>query len=134
MDLILAAIAVALISTAILLYIAAKRVAPAIDDPMPKRMKQFNSSKSAKMIMNDIVNLATKSHYSVDETDESTGRIIVSKGATLFSWGFFFPIQIVEKSDNSCLVTVGIKSKLIQIGPIVWWHLDRLIKQIQNSP
>ena len=57
--------------------------------------------------------------YRVDDADPATRRLVLSSSVTLFSWGFFYPIEIHPHGTAGARIEVGIQSRLIQWGPVV---------------
>ncbi|ANN17901.1 hypothetical protein SD37_21125 [Amycolatopsis orientalis] len=56
--------------------------------------------------------------YSVEDHDATRGIVILSSRPTAFTWGFFYP-AVIHAEGAGTRVDVGIKSKLIQYGPLV---------------
>ncbi len=61
--------------------------------------------------------------YKVDDADRARGLIVLSTAPSFTTWGFFYPVEIVARPGGGSTIHVGIKSKVIQVGPIVGiWH------------
>jgi hypothetical protein len=56
--------------------------------------------------------------FHVDDSDADSKRIVLSSNPTVFSWGFFYPIEIAPFERGS-KITIGIKSKFLWAGSIV---------------
>ncbi len=56
--------------------------------------------------------------FKVDDSDAASNILVLSSPATLFSWGFLYPVFITPNGSGSKIV-VGCGSKLIQLGPVV---------------
>jgi TIR domain len=85
----------------------------------PSKLLSFTTGCTVENSMKIILLFAKENDYKVEEFDENKGIIILSDSMTLFSNGFFYPIYLVTENEKSTLIEIGIKSKLIQFGPIV---------------
>jgi hypothetical protein len=56
--------------------------------------------------------------YSIDDTDPARGIVILSSPPRSFDLGFFYPTMIHPEGTGTG-IEVGIKSKVIQYGPLV---------------
>ncbi len=56
--------------------------------------------------------------YRTDDLDADRGVLVLSSRPTLVTWGFFYPIFIHADGTGS-RIEVGIKSRFIQLGPLV---------------
>ena len=59
--------------------------------------------------------------------------IVLEESASASSWGFFFPVFVSKQSDGSTLIEVGIKSKLVQVGPVVSRSHDKCVSGIKAA-
>jgi len=56
--------------------------------------------------------------YKVDDSDAASRIVILSSRPTFATWGFFYPI-IVHAAGTGSRLEIGIRSKLVQGGPLV---------------
>ena len=61
------------------------------------------------------------SKYTVEFVDMNRGFTILSEEPTLFHNGFFYPIYIIERKNNT-EIEVYIKRKWIFLGPLIRRH------------
>jgi hypothetical protein len=62
--------------------------------------------------------------FIADDSDPNAKVIVLSSPVSLFSWGFLYPVFIHAEGAGS-RIEIGIKSKFVQIGPVVGkWHRD----------
>ncbi|MCK4352032.1 hypothetical protein KAW65_01345 [candidate division WOR-3 bacterium] len=95
-------------------------------------LPSFTTNQSQEIVMDRIISKAEQSKYTIEVTDRERGRIILSEGISGWSWGFFYPIYI-SNEDGLTLIETGIRSRLIQIGPIPRRHHRRCIEFIKSS-
>jgi len=69
--------------------------------------------------------------YRVDDRDPATRVLVMSSRPTGFTWGFLYPIFISER-DRGARVEVGIKSRFIQVGPLVTRAHDQVMAAIED--
>lgn len=56
----------------------------------------------------------------------------MSKSLGFFDYGFFFPIYVSAENDKT-LIEIGIRSKVLQLGPIPERTLERFVAGIKAS-
>lgn len=57
------------------------------------------------------------------DSDPATRAILLQTNPTFATWGFFYPISIQPGPRGGSRIRIGIKSKVIQWGPLVTkWH------------
>jgi len=56
--------------------------------------------------------------FAVADANESRQAVLLTTKPTFATWGFFYPVFIVQ-SQAGCQLTVGIRSRLFQVGPLV---------------
>jgi hypothetical protein len=69
--------------------------------------------------------------YRVDDADAASHALVLSVPPSPFTWGFFFPIWITPGTGGGSVVEIGIRSKLIQIGPLVTRAHDQCVAAIE---
>jgi len=99
----------------------------------PSNLNSFVADADSQAVLKIIVRFAQQTGYSIDTLEENTGRIVLSDSATATSWGFFYPIFVSQREDGKTLVEVGIKSKAIQVGPVVSQHHEKCFNGIKAA-
>jgi hypothetical protein len=117
----------------IFLIIAQTRKGSSTLTEKPSNLKSFVANASSEVVLKTIVRFAQQTGYIVDTIEENNGRIALSDSATATSWGFFYPIFLSQQEDGKTLVEIGIKSKAIQVGPIVTQHHDKCFNGIKAA-
>lgn len=115
------------------LIIAAMRRGSSATGSKPSRLQSFTATGSPQETLKAIIRFAQQAGYQISAIDEAKGQLVLEESASLTSWGFFFPVFVSPKSDNSTLVEVGIKSKLVQVGPIVSRSHEKCVNGIKAS-
>jgi len=100
-------------------HISKTRKAALLLKQKPKRLLEFITYQSPKTIIEHVSLLARTFNYTIEDIDESIGRIILGSAHNWTSWGFFYPVYVSIQNDGSTLVEVGIKSRLSQSGRLV---------------
>lgn len=85
----------------------------------PRTLRSLSTTLDARATFKAILKFATKTGYEVEAFDEENGRLVLSDRPTITTWGFFYPIFISTVKERQTLVEIGIKSRLIQVGPLV---------------
>ncbi|MCF7793061.1 MAG: hypothetical protein K9N09_04010 [Candidatus Cloacimonetes bacterium] len=98
----------------------------------PKNLTQIYSQLEPEIILKSIIKFARISKYEIDHFDEENNIIILSKAIGFFDYGFFFPIYISIENSRT-LIEIGIKSKVLQLGPIPERTLERFVTGIKTS-
>ncbi len=96
-----------------------------------QRRGQFMVKLPADQIRAKLLELAKSKGYTIEETSEL--QIVLADQPTATSWGFFYPITLSTKPDGTTILTIGIKSRLMQFGPVVSKHHKRLMEQITSA-
>jgi hypothetical protein len=99
----------------------------------PKRLHSITTTNNPQETLKAIVRFAQQSNYHLSFIDEIKYQTVLEDSPSLTSWGFFYPIFISQRDDKTTLIEVGIKSKLVQIGPIVSIHHQRCINGIKAA-
>ena len=113
------------------LIIGAMRKASAVLGSKPRKHQTFTSMHNTQETLKAIVRFAQQAGYKIPAIDESKGQLVLEESPTLTTWGFFFPISVSRQIDNTALIEVGIKSKAIQVGPIVSRRLENCVNGIK---
>lgn len=100
----------------------------------PYKILSFNAGVSIDKAMKLIIQFANQNGYKIDDFNESKFIIVLSNSATITSYGFFFPVYLTRQGDNTMtFIEVGIKSKLIQWGPIVSRNHEKCFNGIKAT-
>jgi hypothetical protein len=91
----------------------------------------FSTNVDKLTTLKIIIGFAQRNGYKVDSFDENQYNPVLSDSISATTWGFFYPIDIETSSDGSTIVKVGIKSKVIQVGPIVSRSLEKCTNGIK---
>jgi hypothetical protein len=108
-----------LVGTSIGYIVAATRKASWALKVRPQRMELLSTTVAPGKSLASIVIFAQASGYKISNLDETENRVVLEEPTSLWSYGFFFPIFISIQSDGSTAISIGIRSKFIQYGPIV---------------
>jgi len=101
--------------------IAATRSATVSGTAFGSRTKVMTFAVPVEMAFRRLV--ANPGQFSLEDSDAASGALVLATGPTFATWGFFYPIVIAPSGADGCQITVGIKSRLIQFGPLVTkWH------------
>ena len=82
--------------------------------------------------LNRIQMVAPGIKLKVEEVDAAGGRILLSEGATLNSFGHFLPIAVTP-ANGGAEITVGLKPKVPARGPLVARRHRRIMERIRNA-
>ena len=114
-------------------FIASMRKGPSTTGKKPNRIQSFSTVSSPEEALKSVIRFAQESGYNISSMDEASCRVVLEESASASSWGFFFPVFISKKSDGSTLIEVGIKSKLVQVGPIVSRSHNKCVNGIKAT-
>ena len=131
--LIIASLVIGTIIACIGLIIASMRRGSSVIGTRGDSTQSFITEVGPQDVLRKIIRFAQKAKYKVSAVDEAAGQLVLEESASAFSWGFFFPISIVRQPNGSSLVEIGIKSKLVQVGPIVSRSHEKCIKGIKAA-
>lgn len=98
-----------------------------------QRMELFSTIVSPEETLASIIYFAQASGYKISNLDEIENRVVLEESISFWSWGFFYPVFISKQSDGHTSISVGIKSKFIQRGPIVARSLKRCVNGIKEA-
>lgn len=99
----------------------------------PKRLLSFTTAYPPREALDAIVAAAPDSAYTLDSVEAEDLRLILSTPPTATTWGFFYPVYLIEQDDGSTLVEVGIQSKLFQVGPLVRQQHERCLAYVRET-
>lgn len=69
----------------------------------------------------------------VEQVDTPGQRILLSEGMGLASFGHFFPISVAPADGGGSAVTVGLKTKVPQYGPVVGRNHRKIMNKIRSA-
>ena len=115
------------------LIIASMRSGTSAMQQKPRRIQYFAAWGTPDAILKVIIRFAQMGGYKIDAIDEAGGRIVLSDSASFTSWGFFYPVFLTYQNNGQTVVEVGIKSKLVQYGPIVTRHHEKCLNGIRGA-
>jgi len=84
------------------------------------RISSFKTRKSNEDIYQLLFTMCPNTKYSIEFLDKEKGHILLSESITLLHGGFFYPITISPAQDNTTEVTIGVKSKILWSGFLVF--------------
>jgi hypothetical protein len=99
----------------------------------PRRIQSFVTSNTPSSVLKTLIRFAQQSGYKIEFLDEAKGNIVLSDGASLTSYGFFYPVFLTSERESQTLVEVGIKSKVWQVGPIVSRRHDKCFNSVKAA-
>lgn len=115
------------------LLIASMRKSYSALESKPSRLQSFSTPSNPEDTLKAIVHFAQQSGYKVSAFEEAKGQLVLEESASVTSWGFFLPVFVSRQSDGSTLVEVGIKSKLVQVGPTVSRSHEKCVNGIKAA-
>lgn len=121
------------VMAAICFIIAAMRRGSSVIGSKTSRLQSFTVATNPQETLKAIVRFAQQAGNKISAIDEAKGQLVLEESASATSWGFFLPVFVSRQSDNSTLVEVGIKSKLVQVGPIVSRSHDKCVNGIKAA-
>lgn len=127
------AIPLAIIITYLLKQYSKTRKATLHLKQKPKRLLRFITNQSPKKIIEQVTLIASTFNYTIEDIDESIGRIILGSQLNWISWGFFYPVYISNQNDGKTYVEIGIKSRLYQRGPLVTRAHKKFYNRVKNT-
>lgn len=94
--------------------------------PLGSRFESFNSELSPAEVVERLA--AGVPGFAIDDVDRDDTAVLLSTKPTFATWGFFYPVHVAADGRGGSEITVGIKSKLFQFGPLVTkWHRQCLL-------
>jgi hypothetical protein len=101
------------------LIVAATRKGASAVKNRPKKILAFIAPMPPAEVMKSVIRYGQQSGYRIDDIANPGWRIILSEKPSFTTWGFFYPVYMTANQQGGTLVEVGIKSRFIQMGPIV---------------
>ena len=69
----------------------------------------------------------------VVETDTAGHRLLLSKGASVFSWGHFVVVAAAPAAGGGATITVGLKTKVPQFGGVAGHHHRKAMDTVRGA-
>ena len=76
----------------------------------------FSTKLDKAQARKSVIAYANQKNYDVEDMS-SEDEVVLGESASLFTWGFFYPIYMYEHEART-QIEVGIQSKAVQVGPI----------------
>jgi Flp pilus assembly protein CpaB len=117
---------------AVVIGVMLMRPPPAIHASFGGKRLGFSTKVPIAEAYRAVSNIGPGEKLSVARADEGIGRVILADGIGWTSWGFYYPVDFVKRSDGSTDVSVGIRSKAIQFGPLVTRAHQRTLETVRR--
>ena len=69
----------------------------------------------------------------VEQVDTAGLRILLSEGLGFSSFGHFFPITVAPAEGGGSAITVGLKTKVPQYGPVVGRNHRKIMDKVRTA-
>lgn len=112
--------------------VAAARKSSSVLRSKPSQLITFTTSVSPSDTAKAVLRLVRNGRYDAEEISEDRNHIVLSEPPTLTTWGFFYPIYLTDLGEEGTLVEIGIKSKLVQLGPIKHRAHERFANSLKS--
>ena len=129
----LGAVIVCAIVLVVFYVVAANRRAASVMGSRPHRILSFAVPMPPAEAFEAVARAAQAGGYNIDATDHAKGQAVLSSGASLTNFGFFYPVFVTPRDGGGSLVEIGIKSKAFQWGPIVGSNHRRCFNGIKAA-
>ena len=124
---------IGLIVVAIISVYVARRPAPSIDADLGPDKVSFTTATPADQAFKVAEALPVSAAYKLGRADAGKGRVILTDGMTMNSYGYFYSVDISPAAGGST-VTVNARSKYpIQFGPIVRKQRDAARQKLVDA-
>ena len=107
------------------------RPAPAIDMTFGGKRMSFTTRVPVADAYRAIANLGPGHKFSVARESEPRKRVLLADGLSFSSWGFYYPVDLVGRPDGTTEVSLGIRSKALQWGPLVTRAQKKMLDEVQ---
>jgi hypothetical protein len=78
----------------------------------------------------DVIAAIGPPHH-VDDADQDKLALVLSSRPSVWSYGFLYPVVIHPADDGGSVLEIGVKSRLIHIGPGMGFAHARCVKAIE---
>lgn len=69
--------------------------------------------------------------HQVDDADKAKLALVLSSRPSIWSYGFLYPVVVRSGDGGGSVVAIGVKSRLIHIGPGMGFAHGRCVKAIE---
>lgn len=129
----LTGLVIGLIVVAIITAFVAMRPAPAIDADLGPDKVSFITATPPADAFKVAEALPVSAGYKLGRADAGKGRVILSDGMTMSSYGYFYAIDVTPAAGGST-ITVNAKSRYpLQFGPIVRKQRDTARQKLVDA-
>jgi len=117
------------------LIIAASRKGSSTLETKPKQLQSITTTINPRETLKIIVRFAQQSKYQISNIDEAKCQIVLEESPSFAGshWGFFYPIFVSLRADNTTLIEIGIKSKFRQADFIILRHHERCVNGLKAA-
>ena len=107
------------------------RPAPPIETNFGGKRIGFTTRVPVADAYRAIANLGPGYKFAVARSSGPLKRLLLADGMSFSSWGFYYPVDLTARPDGGTEVSVGIRSKAIQWGPLVTRAQKKMVEQLQ---
>ena len=122
----------AIILVTVFYVVAEFRKPSAVFKNKPKKLLSFQMKINRSEAIQLMAEFAKTWKYTIAELLPDNTRIILGESAGFFSYGFFYAVYFTMLENGELLLEIGIGSKAIQIGPVVWSHQRKFQERLQE--
>lgn len=123
---------IGVLAALVLVALMRLRPPPSIEKPFEGRTLGFTTTLPIADAFRAIASGPKGERFKVLRFDAQKKRVLLSDRMSWTSWGFYYPVEFAERADEKGTdVTVGIRSKAIQFGPLVTRAHKRTIERVQ---
>ncbi len=116
----------------LIVLLAQLRPPPPMTKPWRGRKSTFVTTVPYADAFRAIASPPAEEKLKVQQFDAQARRVLLSDGMGWTSWGFWYPVDFVERDDGTTEVSVGIWSKAFQWGPFVGRAQDRMTATVRR--
>ncbi|MCB9947114.1 MAG: hypothetical protein H6842_04710 [Rhodospirillaceae bacterium] len=115
----------------VLVFMAiAKTKTGSLDMPV-QRSGTVAASVPPEEVLRRLEAAAPRNGLKVEQVDAAGGRILLSDGTSFTSFGNFYPIAVAPAASGA-EITVGLKTKAPQYGPVVGRNHNRIMDKVRT--
>jgi len=117
----------------VFLLVAAMRKAPSSGNANTSKSTVIYTNTTPEIALKQTIIYAQSSGYKIANLEKDRFFIVLEEGASMNSYGFYYPITILEESAGNTKIRIGIKSKAIQVGPVVTRSLEKMVNGLEAA-
>lgn len=114
---------------AVIFFLMTLRPAPAIETPFGGKRVSFTTEVPADVAFRALA--GPGNGLTVARSSEPMKRVILGDKIGLTSWGFWYPVDISSHANGTTEVSVGIRSKAVQWGPLVGRAQNKMLDRVR---